>query len=401
MTPDETTTHATTISGAPNLPGLSLTLLAMATFIVFPATAQDSPGALDLKTIMSDPDWIGRSPERPFWSDDGKTIYYWQKELGSAERRLHRIDRQGNPLGMVSDEEAGGLLDAPGGTYSIDRKQRLFVRHGDVFHKDLDAEVLTQITRTTSQERSPTFVGKQEIAYIRDGQVFVRDLETGLESQPFPHASADDPEEERKKEREKVDYLRDQQTRLFDWIRQQDEKKEQRTSRQLERQLADPTQPPPVTYLGKGNNVRRQLLSPLGNALLLVTNRSNPRDGKGAKMPRYVTGSGFTEIDDVRPKVGTKQTTDKVVLLLQDERELLEIKLAGLPGILDDPLADLRKAADERRKQAKGRNAGSGENRCPGRLSRTCRLCSKAGQEKDSEGPSEWRRQSGAPTASV
>ena len=37
---------------------------------------------------MADPDWIGNPPEDPYWSDDGRSIYYErQRERGSASRR--------------------------------------------------------------------------------------------------------------------------------------------------------------------------------------------------------------------------------------------------------------------------------------------------------------------------
>ena len=55
-----------------------------------PAAAAEAE--LTLEKIMSDPDWISRRPENPYWSDDGRTIYYQRKRQGSEIRDLYALD---------------------------------------------------------------------------------------------------------------------------------------------------------------------------------------------------------------------------------------------------------------------------------------------------------------------
>ncbi len=43
---------------------------------------------LNLKQIMSDPDWLGRSPEDAFWSAVGASIGYYRKQEGNQIRDL-------------------------------------------------------------------------------------------------------------------------------------------------------------------------------------------------------------------------------------------------------------------------------------------------------------------------
>src|SRR5262245_11132972 len=40
---------------------------------------------ITLELIMSDQDWMGNSPESPYWADDGRSIYYVQKRQGSED----------------------------------------------------------------------------------------------------------------------------------------------------------------------------------------------------------------------------------------------------------------------------------------------------------------------------
>ena len=44
---------------------------------------------------MADPDWIGPPVEPPYWSVDGRSLYYSLKRNGSAVRDLHRVDLAG------------------------------------------------------------------------------------------------------------------------------------------------------------------------------------------------------------------------------------------------------------------------------------------------------------------
>ena len=46
-----------------------------------PVAADNSmtPSGISLELIMADPDWKGNDALNPYWSDDGKFVYYEQK----------------------------------------------------------------------------------------------------------------------------------------------------------------------------------------------------------------------------------------------------------------------------------------------------------------------------------
>ena len=51
-----------------------------------------APQPLDLQTIMADPDWMGQAVESPYWSADGRSLYYSLKRDGSTVHDLYRVD---------------------------------------------------------------------------------------------------------------------------------------------------------------------------------------------------------------------------------------------------------------------------------------------------------------------
>jgi len=77
-------------------------------------------------------------------------------------------------------------------------------------------------------------------------------------------------------------------------------------------------------------------------------------------MPNYVTASGMVDVGEVQPKVGTPEATgESLVLLRSGDPEPITLDVSALPGIADDPLADLRRAARERDEQ---RRAAAGKS---------------------------------------
>jgi len=100
------------LSAAPLAPLVLVSLLAAPV----PSAGQEAakpgdeaPREITLELVMSDPDWLGRAPESPYWADDGASVYFSQKQLGEKERDLLRIDLDGESITDVGDAERGAL----------------------------------------------------------------------------------------------------------------------------------------------------------------------------------------------------------------------------------------------------------------------------------------------------
>ncbi len=285
---------------------------------------------LDVATIMRDPKWIGHFPNRPYWSEDGKWIYfYWNPEDADADS-LYRVPVKGSPIEKVSISEAK-KLSAAFGTYSRDYRYKLFTRDGDIFLYSIRKKKLLRITRTAERESSPRFTQNEDgVIFRRGNNLFRWDRATGTVTQlvDFRKGKKPKPEPEPKSEQEK--FLRQEELRLFKIL----QKRKQRRDRNREaRERA--SEAPPRIYIGDAR-VEIPTLSPDEKYITLRLSRRNSK-AKRTIVPNYVTESGFTETINSRTKVGAPQGTSKFAFVDLENDTLITIKPDSLPGIFDIP----------------------------------------------------------------
>ena len=301
---------------------------------------------------MADPDWLGRQPEGPYWSSDSRSVYFLRKRAGEETRDLYRVDLEDRQASPVADVDRGAA-DAPGGNWDLKRRRRAFVKAGDIFVRDLETDGgLIQITRTAAYEGAPFFTAAGDVAFEREGAWLVRERATGLIWQPFDVRAAKAPETARADEDLEAGYLERQQPRLLEIVRLRRERDERREEVSRERRAADPSRLALPHYLGEDVEVAGSWLSPALDHLV-VRQRPGQRDeGLRDRMPNYVTRTGLVELEEVRMKVGTAEPTgETLVLLRRGDTEPTALDVSVLPGIADDPLAELREAARERKQQ--------------------------------------------------
>ncbi len=325
------------------------------------AGAPEAPGAnaeadaVTLEMIMSDPDWMGNGPEGEYWADDGQSVYYQRKKVGSEERELIQVDLRGQVIRVVSDEERP-FIDVRGGDYNSDYSRKVYVRGGNLFIKNLADGTITQLTKTSESISSPEFMhGDQRLVFRRNGNLIIRDLATGVETQPADLRAQDDPDE-KKDEKKKEDYLADQQERLFETIRQGKERREEAEQRRKREREADATTLKPW-YLGGGIEIRGTDLSPDGRWMLVRTAKTGARSGRGDVMPQFITEDGYVATRSVRDKVGTSEVVGESLILLDlENRTRHDLDLSVLPGISDDPFA--KQEVEENEQDAEDEDEG-------------------------------------------
>ncbi len=307
--------------------------LALAAFLALPATASTP---LTLEKIMADPDWIGPGVEAAQWHWDGRAIDFRQKRVGSDVRDTFRIASEG---GTARKLDAAADADAAEVHYSADGQRTAFVRNGDVFVRERRNGRLQQLTRSNTAatrlqwSREGGLIWRQGASWYRwDGQL------VGEAATPVA--------EERPGTPPKADALRELQLRLIDTLREEDRRRDALREAAETRQSDDPSRAPARIYLGKEVNIADSALSPDGRWLLVVTTAKADNPGQGGKMPTYVTRSGYEEFEDVRTRVGRNAPLPQRLWLAEVATgQVREIQPDNLPGIADDPLAGLRKAA--------------------------------------------------------
>lgn len=288
---------------------------------------------------MADPIWIGRSPTAPRWSWDGRQAIFLRPEPGEDSLLPWTVSIDGGePTAVTPQDEAA--LDGADEVDSANGSLRGFIRNGDVFVRHLETGDLLQLTRTPETESDLRFVnGNASLAFRVDQLWHVRDLESGLDSIPFDLRLDDDPLVEDDQEQS---YLEDQQKRLFETLRAREDRQRSETLRQRERAAADPTRVGPPFFLGKDNEVVRTALAPDGRTLAVVLRSKEAEHGRHDTLPAFITEDGFIDNQEVRYKVGTEPAAESLRILRLTDHQILPVDPATLPEITVDRLAHLR-----------------------------------------------------------
>ncbi len=314
---------------------LALVLLAFGA-----ATAAEPETPLTLDQAMAHPDWIGPPVEAAWWALDGNRALYTLKRADSPVRDTWVQPVAGGAAVRV-EGAALGEINPAGAQFSADRTRAVFVRNGDVFLREASG-TLRQLTRSSEVETEPRFTADDQGVQWRVGNDWFRWSPQTRLAQPaaLPRASLDPaaaPE---------PDALRDHQLRLSAALAKEKADRDTLRDQAESDRRADPTRAAAPMYLGDKIEIANSALSPDGRWLLVVTGEKGAETGRAGTMPKYVTESGYEEVEDVRVRVGRNPPHGQQLKLVDlRDGSVRELALTGLPGIGTDPLAALRKAA--------------------------------------------------------
>ncbi len=296
---------------------------------------------LTLEQTMADPDWIGPPVEGAFWSLDGKSVNYQLKRVDSVLRDTYSIELAGGAPRKLDDAQLA-MLDAAAPQFDRERRRALFVRNGDIFLRDLGTGALRQLSRSDAVDSQPRFTSDgRGVIFLANTDWMRYDLASGLAASAATIKAEKDPGAE-----PEPDALRDTQLRLFDTLRKEKANRDAQRERDLALRGIDPTRAPAPVYLGDDVTLIQSALSPDGKRALAVTEAKNADAGRVGKMPKYVTESGYEEVEDVRVRVGhNAPNAQRLWLIDLSTSKAHELKPDALPGIDKDPLAELRKTA--------------------------------------------------------
>ncbi len=319
-------------------------LTAFVAFLVFAAAPAR---AITIEQAMADPDWIGAPVQHPYWSVDGRSLYYSLKQKGSPVRDLHRIDLAGGSDTVVGPETMPNA-DGPDPVFDRMQARAAFVRNGDVFIRDVASGRLTQVTRTPVPESDPQFSSDGRALHYRSGSDwYVYDIAGGVGGPAAILKTEKDPDAK------KPDDLGELQLKLFSTLRKVKAEREAQKEHDRAFAKADPSRAPQPFYVGDDVKIEGTSLSPDGRWLLVFTTPKGYDKGRTGKLQRFVTESGYEEQEDERTRVGRNDPAPQSMLLLDlVAHEQHPLSTEDLPGIHDDPLKAVREE-NERAKRAK------------------------------------------------
>jgi dipeptidyl aminopeptidase/acylaminoacyl peptidase len=334
------------------LASIGAAAVAAAALISPPAMADADPGrpAITIEKIMSDPDWIGPIARDPYWSADGRSVYYSAKRSGSPLIDLHRIDLA-DRKDEVLDSKAAAGADAAA-IFDRAGKRAAFVRNGDVFVRDLAGGRPTQITRTQQDEAAPQFSADGRLLSFRvNNDWFVHDFSSGITAPAAVVKTEKDPDAA-----PKPDDLRDMQLHTFSTLKRLHDDAQISKKYAEEARKADPARAPASFYLGEDVVIRDTELSPDARWLAVVTVPKAAAKGFEGKLTRYVTESGYEEFETERVRVGRNPPAPQSLVLLNlVDHSMHPVGIDNLPGIGDDPLKSIREENGSKDAKAKPR----------------------------------------------
>jgi dipeptidyl aminopeptidase/acylaminoacyl peptidase len=293
----------------------------------------------DLRQIMADPEWMGSPVEQAWWSLDGEAVYYRIKRDGSTLRDIHRIDlNSGDDQQLDYAEHAG--IDAANPVFHLDSGRAAFIRDGNLFVRHSGEDRPRQLTRTTESDSQPVFSPDGErIVFRRGNSWWIHDLNDQL---AWPVA---DLRFEKEPDAEPDDSLAEMQLRLFTSLREDLDNERERREADERAASEDASRSPAPWYLGEGMQPTQSRLSPDGRWLLVAVQSAAHDRGRTDQMPHYVTVDGYIDLEEVRTRVGRNEPAAQSLWLLDLEQRIKhELSLDDLPGIQDDPLAELKAA---------------------------------------------------------
>ena len=266
------------------------------------ATAAPEP-MLTLEAISRDAGkWIGTAPTQIRWAEDGSKVYFlWNPERGDRNE-LYELDvRAADAKPVKVPLEQQRWLSSNPGAYNNARTMKTYAFSGDIYLYERASNKTRQVTNTADTESQPRFTEDgRGIVYTRNDNLYEWEIATGSTRQWSDFRRGRDPEEKPKLSKQD-EYLEKQQLEMFE-ILQKQEKTEKENKERAKIQRGEF---PDATYLKENEGVSAVLLSPdRSKVTFVMTDRGEPSKAKVPEMPKYVTKSGYTEMERLANQIG-------------------------------------------------------------------------------------------------
>jgi dipeptidyl aminopeptidase/acylaminoacyl peptidase len=293
---------------------------------------------ITLEQIMSDPDWMGRSPQSWYWGDDNQTIFYKQKRAGSPLSDLYRqatLDKEAEKVKLaqmhvVSDRNA---------QRNKANTHEVYTFEGNVFVKELASLDVQQLTYTSAYEYSTMFLNNGNVAYRVGNKFFEHDLSSNKIIELANLQLKKDP----KDSDESQSYIASEQHDLIAYVALQKRNSELRKNQQEKLKAQNATLTKSNFYLGDNKRINHASLSPNGDKIIVSISSGESSQADSDTMPNYIADDGHIKAEKVRQRVAdNRQYNDELFLLDLKSGQKFPLSYEVLPGADEDVLASVK-----------------------------------------------------------
>lgn len=296
-----------------------------------------APGTLSMEMIMADPDWIGRQPERPFWSVDGSSVLYQRKQSGNQIRDLWQV-------GL--DAANNGKMVALSNQHQIDNADRITSHQDDtsawVFEGNIFVQSRTGLKQLTRSPLNPTnlsFLNDGRLAFQSGDSFYAIDTQSGLTEQLVSWLFEEQPTANKPPK----DYIAEEQVALIEYVRVQRKNRQDKFERAEALKKANRTVRATPIYLSEKHRTVSASLSPSGNWLVVSEQKSGSSRSDEDIMPNYIGEDGRIKPEKVRVRVAESKPQSQTLWLVDvhnGTKKKLDYKT--LPGYNEDVLASVK-----------------------------------------------------------
>jgi dipeptidyl aminopeptidase/acylaminoacyl peptidase len=261
------------------------------------AAAKTEKFALTVDNIMRGPDLVGYPPDNLRWSADSQKLYFDWRKPGEDESSTYWVARDGGTPTKLDDAQKKNVPPA-NGRWDKAHTRVVFAERGDIVMLDASGN-RRWITRTTAGEGNPRWVRNDTaISYVREGNLFVVPMD-GSGTAVMQQLTDVAPRRPEPRLTDSQRFIRDEQEKLLEVIKEQKEQKKKAEERAKQDKL-------PALELQDRQTAMDLMLSPDDtHVFVLVSER--PVGARNIIVPNYVTETGYAEDIPGRTAVGDAQ----------------------------------------------------------------------------------------------
>jgi dipeptidyl aminopeptidase/acylaminoacyl peptidase len=311
------------------------------------APANNGKFALTVDNIMRGPELVGYPPDNLRWSADSQKLYFDWRKPGEDEASTYWVPKAGGTPTKLDDAQKRNVPPA-NGRWDKARKRVVFADRGDIVMLDA-AGARRWITRTTAGEGNPRWARNDTaITYVREGNLFVVPLDaTGATA--IQQLTEIGPRRAEPRLTDSQRFIRDEQEKLLEVIKEQKEQKKKAEERAKQDKL-------PALELQDRQTATDLMLSPDDtHVFVLVAER--PVGARNIIVPNYVTETGYAEDIPGRTAVGDAQNRTLLAVMNVKTGKTVWADASFAPPVDERPPAAPAGAATPAPGQGPGRRA--------------------------------------------